>query len=229
MSAKLQVLGRGRVGRITLVCTMHNENGLCSEHELLKILETIGPDVFFEEIRQSDFDSYYRDRSRSTLETRTVNRYLTVRSAQQVPVDDYVIPESFLRDMEVLSDYVESRSAEYRAVEAKLHQMAFDLGFRYLNSQESMSHRKYADKLFEDVIAMSGRDDLRKLLSTLNYQLRRREDSMLENIYDFCRNNPFMEAVFLVGAGHKSYIVENIENRMKAEANLVHWNIWNGL
>ena len=229
MSEKSQVLGSGRVGRITLVCTMHRERGLCSEHELLKILETIGPDVFFEEIRQSDFDSHYRDRSRSTLETRTVSRYLKVKSAQQVPVDDYVIPESFLRDMGILSDYVESRSAEYRAVEAKIHQMALDLGFRYLNSPEFMAHRKYADELFEEVITMSGSDELRKLLSTWNDQLRRREDSMMENIYDFCRKSSFTEGVFLVGAGHMSSIVQDIEGRMQKETNLVDWKFWSRL
>jgi len=154
---------------------------------------------------------------------------LKVKSAQQVPVDDYVIPESFLRDMGILSDYVESRSAEYRAVEAKIHQMALDLGFRYLNSPEFMAHRKYADELFEEVITMSGSDELRKLLSTWNDQLRRREDSMMENIYDFCRKSSFTEGVFLVGAGHMSSIVQDIEGRMQKETNLVDWKFWSRL
>src|SRR6267154_1171958 len=151
------------------------------------------PDVIFEEIRPSDFESHYRDKSKHTLEMRTVSRYLKVRSAQQVPVDDYGIPESFRRDMGILSDYVKLRSAEYCAAEAKTHQMAFDRGFRYLNSPEFMVHRKYADELLEEVTAMSGRDDLQKLLSTWNDQVRRREDSMLKNIYDFCRKSAFTE------------------------------------
>jgi len=131
--------------------------------------------------------------------------------------------------MGIQSDYVKSRSAEYCAVEAKTHQMAFDLGFRYLNSPEFMAHRKYADELFEEVIAMSGSDDLQKILSTWNDQLRRREDSMLENIYDFCRKSSFTEGVFLVGAGHMSSIVQNIEGRMQKEANLVDWKFWSQL
>ena len=61
------------MGRITLVCTVHSERGLCNENELFRILETIGPEVIFEEIRPSDFESYYGDKSKHTLEMRTVD------------------------------------------------------------------------------------------------------------------------------------------------------------
>jgi len=207
---------------------MHKENGLCSEHELLKILETVGPDVVFEEIRPADFDSYYRDRSRSRLETRAVIRYLKVRSAQQVPVDDYVIPESFPRDIASLDEYVGSNSIEYCELMDEIDQKTHLLGFRYLSSSEFEALNKRASESYEKSIAISSSEDLKNRLSMLNDQLRKRDASMVEKIYDFCRNNQFTEGVFLVGAGHKSSIVEDIENRMKTEANLVDWNIWNG-
>ena len=47
--------------KITLVCSSHHEHGHCNAGELLKILQEIEPEVFFEEIRPSDFDSYYKD------------------------------------------------------------------------------------------------------------------------------------------------------------------------
>jgi hypothetical protein len=144
-------------------------------------------------------------------------------------VDGYVIPESFPRDMESLSRYVESCSAEYCALEEKIHQLAFDRGFRYLNSQEFMEHRKYADELFENVIAISGSDDQKTLLAAWNEQLRRRETSMLNNIYDFCRKISFTEGVFFVGAGHKSSIAKDIEGRTQKGADLVDWRFWTGL
>jgi hypothetical protein len=46
--------------KITLVCSIHRENGLCNAEELLKILRTIEPEVVFEEMRPSDFASYLR-------------------------------------------------------------------------------------------------------------------------------------------------------------------------
>ena len=215
------------MGRITLVCTVHSEMGLCNENELIRILEAVGPDVIFEEIHPSDFDSYYRDKSKHTLETRTVGRYLKVRPARQVPVDDFVIPEGFPRDMGILFDYVESNNIEYRALVAERDQKTYHLGFRYLNSPEFETLSKRSRESFEKAIALSGSDGLKKILSTWNDLLRRREDSMLANIYDFSRKNLFTEGVFLVGAAHMSSIVEDIQSRMKTEANLVDWNIWN--
>ena len=214
------------MGKITLVCTVHNETGLCNEDELMRILESVGPDVIFEEILPSDFDSYYRDKSKQTLETRTVGRYLKVRPARQVPVDEFVIPESLPRDMGSLFDYVESHSIEYRALIAERDQKTHQHGFRYLNSQEFEALSKRSRESFEKTIALSGSEGLKKILSTWNELLRRRENSMLENIHDFCRKSSFTEGVFLVGAGHMSSIVEDIESRKNTEADIVDWKIW---
>jgi hypothetical protein len=217
------------VRRITLVCTVHNEMGLCNEDKLMGILEEVGPDVIFEEMRQSDFVSYYRDKSKHTLETRTVGRYLEDRPARQVPVDDFVIPEGFRIDMDILFDYVESNNDEYCSLIAERYQKTNRLGFRYLNSPEFEALSKRSRELFEKTIVLSKIDSLKKLLSTWNDHLRRRDDSMLENIYDFCRKNSFTEGVFLVGAEHMSSITEDIASRMKTAANLVDWKFWNRL
>lgn len=213
------------MGRITLVCTVHNERGLCSENELVGILEAVGPDVIFEEIRPSDFDSFYA--SKPTLETRAVARYLKARAVRQVPVDDYSIPDSFRRDINILFDYVESNSVEYRALIAERDWKTDQLGFRYLNSPEFEAISKRSRESLENTIALSGSDGLKKALSTWNGQLQRRENSMLENIYSFCRASQFKEGVFLVGAEHMSSIIEGVESRIKRESNLVAWNIWN--
>ena len=198
------------MGRITLVCTVHNERGLCNENELLRILEAIGPEVIFEEIRPSDFQSYYADKSKHTLEMRTVGRYLKRKTGRQVPVDDFVIPEGFRRDLDILFDYVESNNIEYSELIAERDQKTHHLGFRYLNSPEFKALSKNVCESFEKFIAKSGRDDLKKSLLTWNDMMRRRENSMLKNIYDFCRNSPFTEGMFLVGAGHMSSVCENI-------------------
>jgi hypothetical protein len=137
-----------------------------------------------------------------------------------------MIPDiSLKKDMDILFDYVESNNIQYCALIDERDQKAYQLGFQYLNSPEFEALSKRARESFEKTIAMSGRDGLKKILSTWNDLLRRREDSMVENIYDFCRNNPFTEGVFLVGAEHMLSIVENIEGRMNTETELVDWNI----
>jgi hypothetical protein len=213
------------VARITLVCTVHREMGLCNEDELIVILNAIGPDVIFDEIRQADFDSHYQDASKHTLEMRAVVRDWKVRPARQVPVDDFAIPRDFPRHIDSVFEYAESTSIEFRALVGERDQKTFHSGFRYLNSPEFEALSKRARELFEKAIVLSGRDDLQQWLSTWNDLLLRRDASMVDNIYDFCRKSQFTEGVFLVGAEHMWSIAGIIEKRIQTENDLVAWNI----
>lgn len=204
------------MGRITLVGTAHRESGLCNESELIRILEAIGPDVIFEEIRPSDFEAYYRDKSKHTLEMRAVYRYLKVKPARQVPVDDYVFPGSFPRDIARLEEYVQANCIEYCELMDEISQKKHLLGFRYLNSPEFEAMNKRANESYERTVAMSGSEELKKTLSIYNEQMRRRDASMVENIHEFCRKNPFTAGVFLVGAGHLPAILEEMASRTRA-------------
>lgn len=215
------------MGRITLVCTAHTEEGLCNENELVKILLEVVPDVIFEEIRPADFDSYYGKKSKYTLETRAVTHYLKGRQAQQVPVDDYDSPEGFGPKILALDRFVQSRSPEYCAIIDEMGQMKFQFGFRYLNSQRFVSHVKKSDQLYEEAVFTHGNAAAKEMLSLWNEQVRKRDVAMLENIYGFSRNNPFKEGVFLVGAGHMLAITEGVESRMKGQPSLVAWKFWN--
>src|SRR5258708_23301673 len=100
--------------QITLVCSVHRESELCNAAELLEILRAIEPGVVFEEMLPSDFDSYYKHGTKSSLESRAINRYREFKSFQQVPVDRYDMPESLLaeikRDVDSVFDRVEQTS-----------------------------------------------------------------------------------------------------------------------
>ena len=207
----------GCLRKLTLVCTEHRENGLCNEDGLMSILKAIDPDVIFEEARPSD--------SLSTLEAKTIDRYLESRSARRVPIDSFVMPENFRRDAYIMEDYVNSKNIEYRELMTEINQKIHQFGYPYLNGSEFEAASNKERELFEKTIAMSGDDTLVKTLMTWNDLIRKREDSMVENVYDFCRKSSFIEGVFLVGAAHKSSIVSNIEGRINAEPNLIHWNI----
>jgi hypothetical protein len=169
--------------------------------------------VIFEEIRPSDFEAAYRDKSKHTLEMRAVGRYLKVKPARQVAVDDYVIPGGFPRDIATLEEYVQANCIEYRELMDEIDRKKHLLGFRYLNSPEFEASNKKANESYERTVAMSGREDLKKALSIFNEQMRRRDASMVENIHGFCRKNPFAAGVFLVGAGHLPTILEEMESR----------------
>ena len=69
--------------KVTVVCSVHWENGLCNADELLRILRAIGPAVVFQEIRPSDHRS---------LEAQAMARYRQFKSSHQVHVDQYEMP-----------------------------------------------------------------------------------------------------------------------------------------
>jgi hypothetical protein len=216
------------VVRITLICTAHRESGKCNEHELVKILLAVGPEVIFEEIRSEDFESSYADESKHNLEMRAIREYLKGRKVQQVPVDDYAIPEDFGPHMRALEKFVESRSGAYRDAMDEMSRKQFELGFCYLNSPVYDSSFKESELLYQKTISEYGNDLAKRKLSEWNDQIRKRDASMVENIYRFCQRTDFMEGVFLVGAGHRSTIIDGIERRMKEQPTLVTWRFWNG-
>jgi len=204
------------MGRITLVGTAHRESGFCNESELIRILEALAPEVIFEEIRPSDFEASYRDQSKHTLEMRAVGSYLKVKPARQVPVDDYVMPGSFPRDIARLEEYVQANCLEYCELMEEISRKKHLLGFPFLNSPGFEALNKRANESYERTVAMSGSEDLKKTLSIFNEQMRRRDVSMAGNIHEFCRKSPFTAGVFLVGAGHLPAILEEMASRTRA-------------
>lgn len=214
------------MGRITLVCTAHRENGKCNKAELVKILLAIGPEVIFEEIRPDDFESIYTDESKYSLEMRAIKEYLKGRKARQVPIDDYEIAECFMSEMRALDDFVDSRSDAYFDAMEEIHRKQFELGYNYLNSPEYVSGIKESERIYHETVFRYGNDLAKSKLSEWNDQIRKREASMLENIYRFCQQTDFMEGVFLVGAAHMSSLIDGIERRVIDQPNLITWRFW---
>jgi hypothetical protein len=216
------------MGRITLICTAHRESGKCNDQELVRILLAVNPDVIFEEIRPADLESSYADESKYSVEMRAIREYLKGRKAQQVPVDDYEIPEGFGPYMLALDEFVASRNGAYRDAMEEMYRKQFELGFSYLNSSAFVSSIKESERLYQETVSKYGNDLAKSKLSEWNDLIRKRDASMLGNIYRFCQRTDFMEGVFLVGAGHMSSIKDEIERRMKDQPTLVTWRFWNG-
>lgn len=52
------------------------------------------------------------------------------------------------------------------------------------------------------------------------------ENSMMQNIYSYCRNNQFDKAVFLCGVAHRHSIIEKIESFNSKEKIDINWVIY---
>ena len=215
--------------KITLVCSVHRENGLCNAGELLKILRAIEPDVVFEEMLPSDFDSYYRLGTKSNLESQAITRYREFKSFQQVPVDRYDMPENLLaelkRGFDCVCDRVEQTSQAYRELNEEQNNRAAQFGFTYLNSVAFATTMARTSEIEEKTIIETGDQGLIRGLERWRHAIQKRELEMIGNIYQYCRENVFDTGVFLVGAAHRTGIVKEMERHASTEADLINWNI----
>ena len=227
-SLKEATRSEGQVSQITIVGTAHKELGLCNEQDLLAILKAIKPDVVFEEIRPDDHASLYRNKEKFTVEMRAILSYLKENTLRQVPVDRFCIPVGFKEEVDGLFEYVEASCKKYLEGRAKIDLMASRYGYRFLSSLPHIEMINEIDELLEGCVAQSGSDRLKMALSAWYGQLRKRESAMLDGIYEFTRTTSFKHGVYLVGAGHMSYLAKSIERRLEAEPEIVQWRVWSG-
>lgn len=218
-----------KMHKITLVCSTHRENGLCNARELLRILEAIGPNISFEEIRPQDFESYCKHGPKSSVEAQALEGYLRIRSFRRVPVDQYEMPTTSIADLKLeldsLLDYVHQASREYQLLDEQNQESAHARGFFYLNSAACETSMMKLAELEDKVIGDTGDYRLAGILQRWREFNRRREREMIDRIYQHSRSSASDTAVFLVGAAHKAGIVKEIERYSTVDAGLIDWRL----
>jgi hypothetical protein len=211
--------------KITLVCSVHAGNGLCNAEELLKILRAIEPEVVFEEVRSSDFDSYYK--TKRSLEAQAITKYREHKFLRQVPVDQFDMPENLAetkREFDRVFDRVDETSQEYLALGKIKDEDACQYGFKYLNSIAFARITARISEIEAKTIIETGDQGLIRGLEKWRHFISKRDVAMIDNIYEYCRQHVFDTGVFLVGAAHKTGIVKEIEKHAATESDLIDWN-----
>ena len=84
---------------ITLIGTIHKENGAATSFTLCDILKRISPEVIFLEVSNNDFIHFCRKRDRQNLESIAVAHYVSFSKVELVPVDQIIADEiSFIAE-----------------------------------------------------------------------------------------------------------------------------------
>jgi hypothetical protein len=79
-------------------------------------------------------------------------------------------------------------------------------------------------ELEDKTIIASGNQNLIRGLERFRQRQQGREVAMVENIYKYCRENPFNTGIFLVGAEHKAGVIKEVEKHAGMNADLITWN-----
>lgn len=240
---------------ITLIGTNHSEQGKCNSDELYKIIEDIRPEIIFEEISSTIFDLFYTAKcvidgirkihkyklasnlldtinalpvSEFPLEVNCIRKYLRNFNIKNVPVDIEFNYELSSNLTLILTEFYKHDDLYKSLVdEAKL--LTEKHGFDYLNSKTFFALNEKIKIRERELIESSWYDRAELLrLYDLSYKevIDDRENAMLQNVYNFCKENVFKRAVFLIGARHRNTIVEKIRKYDNvSEAKLI-WTMY---
>ena len=207
---------------ITLISTIHKECGNCNSNELLKIIENIFPDVIFLEAFEDNYSKYdqmmfsqfgvYKER----LELNTIQKYSQNHTFDYVPVLDIKLYDEFETKIKIAS-----KNKDYQKLLDDYILLEMEGGFQFLNSKESIILQEEMRELENRIV------DNEILRKKVNANLDEYENSMLRNIYSFCKKKSFNSAIFMCGAAHRKSIIKKIEEYEKKEPIKLNWTFYN--
>lgn len=229
---------------ITLISTIHSENGKCNHNELYKILESINPEVIFDELPSHYFDMYFSDSFDTycansillnqntpivTLEVKCIKKFNQNHNVKILPVDIDVTPKLSKHQDEILFMFATFfKNEDYKKLDDEKEVLITQEGFCYLNSDKFLDFLE--KKEFEEKNIMDSEIQKDRLLNIYKLfhteQHDNRENVMLHNIYNYSRENQYNQAVFLIGAEHKKSIMQKITEYEKLTKIKLNWTMY---
>ena len=209
---------------ITLISTIHKENGKCNSNELLKIIEKICPDVIFLEAFESNYTNYDHFLCSSygifnkRLEIEAMQKYNQINSFYYVPVLDTELSDDFDKRLILVSEH----STCQKLID-NYHSLEMEYGFQFLNSERSIQLHEEMRELENYILSNN------EICQKSNENIDAYENSMLRNIYAYCKENLFNKGIFMCGSAHRKSIIEKIE-KYKTQENLkLDWTFYGSL
>jgi hypothetical protein len=207
--------------KITFISTIHKEIGKCNADELCSILNQIQPEVIFLEALDNTYSNYEKllfssfYQFHNKLEIKAIQKYSLNNSCKYVPVLDKSLSESFDRKNEIVCANI-----DFQTLINKSNSLISELGFKYLNSDESID--------LEEEMRFLGNQILnnKEMEQAVNLDINLYENSMIKNIYLYCKNNSFNSAVFMCGVGHRKSIIEKIKKYNIQEKMDFNWIVY---
>lgn len=212
---------------ITLISTEHRESGKCNSDELYKIIETLNPDVIFEEETNDEkFQEYYnKENSFNSLEVQSIKKFIQNHNIKHIPVD---IKTNFnYREWDYMFETFKKYNVYKQTIKEHCELRDKD-GFSYLNSEKCMELFDKMKTTERQLIEFSGinRNELLRIYNSFHKEHDNREDAMLLNIYNYSKQNQYNQAVFLLGYAHRKSIIEKIRKYEPTENFKLNWTFY---
>lgn len=217
---------------VTLISTEHMEFGNCNSDELFKIVESIKPEVIFEEEPNDDkYHSYYNDgNSFKSLEIRAIIKYKLNHDIIHLPVDKPINEFVSLHALDLLTKKF-SQYHDYKQIIKKHCSLRDNYGFDYLNSEKCSELFEKMKLIQKQILSNNGLEinNLDHFYNLFQQEVDARENAMLQNIYNFSNSNKFEQAVFFLGYAHRESIEKKISERELKKGIKINWTFYKGI
>lgn len=206
------------MNNITFISTVHKEIGKCNADELCAIIKKISPKVVFLEALRNTYSNYEKHLFSSygvyhqKLEIKAIQKYYQSSSFEYVPVLDNGLSDSFDKKYDLVC-----KNSQFQTMLDDFNSLASEQGFLFLNGEKSISLQEKM-RTFEYHLLSDN-----KLNDAVKEDIDAYENSMMRNIYSYCRSNQFDNAVFLCGVAHRYSIIEKIESFKSKEKIDLNW------
>lgn len=213
---------------ITLISTYHGELGKYNSDELYKIIESISPDVIFVELSADLFDRVYIENqlANEPPEIKSTKRYLLDHSIEIIPVDIEPDQTLSLSDIENMFDTFKRYTA-YKKLEDEQYKITEREGLAFLNSKRNMDlfeEKKITERNLIEF--MMNKNQLLRIWNLFYEEQEKRENEMLQNIYNYSKENKYKQAISLLGSGHRKSLMQKIQEYETKEEFKLNWRIW---
>lgn len=215
---------------IIIISTEHMESGKCNSDELLKIIESIKPDVIFEEEPDDEkYHSYYSvPNSFKSLEIRAIIKYKQNHSLLNIPVDK---PINEYASIFLLDNFTKlfNRFPEHTKLVKEHCNLRDNNGFIYLNSEECAVLNEKINLVENQIISKitTAENKINTLYEFFQQEVNARESKMIENIYEFSKSNKFKKAVFFIGYRHRESLRKKVFESATLNINEIQWVFYN--
>jgi hypothetical protein len=213
---------------ITIVCTHHSEIGNCNSDDLYKIIESINPDVIFEELPQDLFDKVYAvDQFDNQLppEIKTVKKYLLTHKIDHIPVDTGVNENSCNSETQHMFALFQ-RFAIYKNLQDQQKKLIIKNGYDFLNSKRCEELHMQQIIIERSLLPSLMKSQLYQAHESFYEELDSREHEIVKNIYNYSKQKQYNQGLLLIGSGHRKTIFEKIEIYKTQEDIKLNWLLY---
>ncbi|WP_020539248.1 hypothetical protein [Lewinella cohaerens] len=219
---------------VTVIFTKHKEVGICNSIELCRILEKIRPEIIFEELSDVTYDEVYNIECLVTLESKAVRRYLQNHEVEHIPVDTFERPRNYDRNVNMMYksifNTIGKDTYEFKALLNNQISLVNKYGFQFLNSDHNDEIVEKISWFEEKILNSKNNERLLSIARLRNEIIDKREDEILDKVYEYSYQNKYEQGVLFIGSGHRKTIIRKINHRSKIiDKDLIKWKYFDNL